>query len=150
MINFVADITYLELATKKILENISTGRETIDYIMTMLKDPDCPEFMMMMNYIKDQSLNIEAETIEDDPDWFVGIPGKQKTKEAVMRKSAKERVRAYWNNSKDFINSSVSSLPSMFFEIVLVLFSLNSVTLKLHCTRRGGNLSKKLILCKEV
>ena len=136
MINFVADITYLELATKKILENISTGRETIDHVMALLKDPNCPEFMMMMNYIKDQNLNIEAETIEDDPDWFVGIPGKQKTKEAVMRKSAKERVRGYWNNSKDFINSSVSSLPSN-FEILLVLFSLNLVTLSIHCSRNG-------------
>lgn len=80
----------------------------------MLKDPNSPEFMMMMNYIKNQNLNIEAETMEDDPDWFIGIPGKQKTKEAVMRKSAKERVRSYWNNSKDFVNSSVSSLPSRF------------------------------------
>ena len=104
-----ADITYLQLATKKILENTTAGTEAVKTMELLLKDPESAEMIAMINYVKDLDINVEAESIDEDPNWFEDVPGKLKTKEAVMKRIARERVRSYLNTSKDFINNAVCS-----------------------------------------
>lgn len=106
--SFLTDITYLELASKKILNNISPDKEAVKNIRSLLNEPESGEMSAIISYLRDLNLNIEAESVDEDPDWFVDLPKNLKTKEAVLRKSARERIRSYLNTSKDFINSSVS------------------------------------------
>lgn len=99
-------ITYLQLATKKILDNISAGKDIVAQVQSIFGDKNSTEMVAVLDYIKALDVNIEAETVMDDPDWFDGITGNFKTKEQAMKKSAKGRVRGYLNHSKDFINNS--------------------------------------------
>ena len=78
-------------------------------VQSIFGDRNSTEMVAVLDYIKALDVNIEAETVMDDPDWFDGITGNFKTKEQAMKKSAKGRVRGYLNHSKDFINNSVSS-----------------------------------------
>ena len=104
------DISYLKLATKKILENITPDAAMINTVRSLLSDPECSELVAIIGHVKSLSLNIEAESIDEDPNWFEGVSGNQKTKELVLKKSARERVRSYFYSSKDFIDNSVCAL----------------------------------------
>ena len=104
------DITYLQLATKKILENITPSAAILHTVESLRNDPESAEMIAIINYVKDRQANVKAETINEDPDWFEDAPASLTTKEAVLKRSAKERVRSYFHSSKDFINNAVSSL----------------------------------------
>ena len=79
----------------------------INTVKSLLSDPECSELVAIIDHVKSLSLNIEAESIDEDPNWFEGVSGNQKTKELVLKKSARERVRSYFYSSKDFIDNSV-------------------------------------------
>ena len=110
LIESSTDITYLKLATKKILANITPNTAILRTVDSLLSDPESAEMVAIINYVKDLDFNIEAETITEDPEWFVDVPGNLITKEAVLKRSAKERIRSYLNSSKDFVNNAVCSL----------------------------------------
>ena len=110
LIESLTDITYLKLATKKILQNITPNTAILRTIDSLLSDPESSEMVAIINYVKDLELNIKAETVTEDPDWFMDVPGNLITKEAVLKRSAKGRIRSYLNSSKDFVNHSVGSL----------------------------------------
>lgn len=95
-------ITYLKLASTKILDNVSIRKETIDEIQARLYDPDSPELLLMMEYVHVAHANIQAERRQEDPDWFEGVSTSMKTKTQVMRESAKGRVRGYLWKTKEF------------------------------------------------
>jgi len=99
-------ITYLQLATKKILENITPSAAILHTVESLRNDPESAEMIAIINYVKDRQANVKAETINEDPDWFEDAPASLTTKEAVLKRSAKERVRSYFHSSKDFINNA--------------------------------------------
>ena len=74
----------------------------------MFQDPESPHMLEILDFIKNLKVTVDGESIEEDPNWFEGVRGNLKTKEAVLRKSASQRVRSYFNHSKDFIAKSVS------------------------------------------
>eukprot|EP00794_Sanderia_malayensis_P015291 gene15291-16869_t len=99
-------ITYLQLATKKIVNNISSGKDTVMEVQTIFGNVDSPEMSAVLSYIQEITVNTEAESIEDDPEWFEGVAKTFTTKEKVMKNSAKQRVRGYLSTSKEFINKA--------------------------------------------
>eukprot|EP00795_Rhopilema_esculentum_P006929 gene6929-12544_t len=115
-------ITYLKLATKKIQESILSEQENvINLTQEMLQDPESPYMLEILNFIKNLKVDVDGENIEEDPDWFEGVPGKLKTKEAVLRRSAIQRVRSYFNHSKDFIDKSKDVSPKGRKELLFIL-----------------------------
>lgn len=61
---------------------------------------------LLSEFMRDLHMNVEAETIEEDPDWFDGISGSSiKTKEQYFINSAKSRIRGYYREAKDYISN---------------------------------------------
>ena len=90
------------------MKNISGGMETIEHVRKVLYDPEAPELSFILEYLNTIQGNVEAENRDEDPEWFEGVIGNHKTKQAVMRHGAKGRIRGYYYNCKDLIDGSVS------------------------------------------
>ena len=112
------DITYLKLAVDKIINNISRHKETVDAVRELLCDPEAPELALMMEYVNACHANIDAETKEEDPEWFEGLASSSTTKQKAMRDGAKGRIRGYLTKSKEFADKSVSMNNSLTFYFV--------------------------------
>lgn len=97
----------MKLAGNKIIENVPMRNDLIFKIKELLEDPESPELSLMFDYVHAIHADVDAEHIEDDPDWFDGVT-KYKTKAKVMRHSAKSRIRGYLSKSKEYSNSVVS------------------------------------------
>jgi len=99
-------ISYLKMASNKIIENVAMRTLTINKIQELLLDPQSPELSLIMDFVHTIHSNLDAEHIEDDPDWFEGVASNYKNKTHVMRDSAKNRIRGYLAKTKDFASST--------------------------------------------
>ena len=95
------------MASHKIIENVAMRTLTINKIQELLLDPESPELSLIMDFVHTVHSNLEAEHIEDDPEWFAGLASNYKNKSRAMRESAKQRVRGYLAKTKDFANTTV-------------------------------------------
>ena len=98
------------MATQKILENTTPSAAVLRTVESIRNDPESAEMIAIIKYVQDRNVNVKAESIHEDPDWFEDAPASLKTKEAVLKRNAKDRVRSYLHSSKDFINNAVSIL----------------------------------------
>ena len=103
----ISDISYLKMASNKIIENVAMRSLTINKIQDLLLDPESPELSLIMDFVHTVHSNLEAEHKEEDPEWFAGLASSHKNKSHTMRESAKQRVRGYLAKTKDYANNTV-------------------------------------------
>ncbi|XP_066296804.1 DNA fragmentation factor subunit beta-like [Branchiostoma lanceolatum] len=77
-----------------------------DSLEDMIAKESSPERVHALNlYLQSLPDNIDAETREEDPDWFEGLEKRYKTKSQVMACSAQGRMRGYYSKTKEFISN---------------------------------------------
>uniref|UniRef100_T2MHH7 DNAation factor subunit beta n=1 Tax=Hydra vulgaris TaxID=6087 RepID=T2MHH7_HYDVU len=99
-------LTYLKLASDKLLKYSTPDQEAYKKINNLLCEPHSPELSLLLQYVNTVNSNIDAEHKDEDPEWFEGIAPSIQSKSKVMKESMKGRIRGYLWKSKEFIEKS--------------------------------------------